>query len=223
MLKFYLIWISTISSLEAIAPTRASLKRSSWVKMVNREHPVSSEMSRRNIFPAAAALLTPLISWSIDLENIEGSEASELEKLSQQELETKKQLKIEDSLLAKQEAALKADYSAYIKDLKAQEKLETKETKLIKKLASEGTKLDAKQLQKLKEIEGELSAAKALTSAQKSKVAVDEGAVENKKRDDRRANSKLTTLKANEKEAKEAIEEVEILKAEELILKKILH
>ena len=120
-----------------------------------------------------------------------------------------------NSQLAKQEAALKADYSAYIKDLKAQEKLETKETKLIKKLASEGTKLDAKQLQKLKEIEGELSAAKALTSAQKSKVALDEGAVEKVKTDDRRANSKLAALKANEKEAKEAIEEVEILKAEE--------
>ena len=57
-------------------------------------------MSRRSILPAAAALLTPLISWSIDLQKIEGSEESELDKLSQEEMETKKQLKIEDSLVS---------------------------------------------------------------------------------------------------------------------------
>lgn len=184
----------------------------------------SSEVSRRSVFsklPAAAAaiaavsLSSPASSWAVDLDALEASENSVLGKISSAEKAAEQTLAEEDALLKVQESALKTDYSAYITDLKAQEKLETKETKLIKKLAKEGTKPDAKQLAKLKEIEGELSAARALTQAQESKVNKDRNSVSKVEKEDNKAKKLIKNLKAEEGEIAQVIEEAEIVKTEE--------
>lgn len=214
-----------LSSLEALVPsTRPIQRQGAWLKMGADGPFTSSEVSRRSVFsklPAAAAaiaaasLSSSASSWAVDLDALEASENSQLGKLSAAEKAAEQAVAEEESLLKAQESALKADYKNYIADLKAQEKLETKETKLIKKLAKEGTKPDAKQLAKLKEIEGELSAARTLTQSQEFKVNADRSSVSKIEKDDNKAKKLIKNLKAEEGEIAQVIEEAEIVKIEE--------
>lgn len=172
---------------------------------------------RRALFTGAANALSigVLPAVAVDFKSAEQAASIDAEKMRQQEAQVGKEIADENALIANAKAVLAENDRTYSAKLKREFALETEETKLIKKLALEGNKPSSKDLQKLKEVEGELSAAKALADADASKIKSERAILNAELAVKDKSQRKLAVLKKEETEDKNLIKEAELLASEE--------